>query len=339
MTTILVAGGAGYLGAVLCETLLDAGYRVTILDALFFGPRPLARLRRRPGVRLVCADIRDAPPRLLEGVDVVVHLAAVSNDPACDLNPQFSRDINVEGTIRLAKLSKMAGVGRFVFSSSCSVYGRGSDTLDEGSPVSPISLYGRTKAEAEDAVLRLSDRSFAVTVLRNATMYGVAPRMRFDLVVNHMTLCAHTAGKVSVCGGQQWRPLVHVRDAARATVSTIEAPRQDIAGEVFNLGSNDQNFEVRDLARTVQGLVPGTEIDVSYMDPDQRSYRVSFDRLHRTLGFDPKRRPADGIREVKAALEQGVVDTGIRTRTVEYYRHLLADQGLGRRSRLDAPVS
>lgn len=325
MKTVLVLGGGGYIGSVLTEMLLDQGHRVRVLDRLFFGRDVLAGLDGREGLTIVRDDVRYADQRVFEGVDVVMDLAGISNDPASDLAPQITEDINFGGPRRMACLAKRAGASRYLFSSSCSIYGKGDGhKLDEDSPKAPVSLYAKTKIAAEEELLKANDETFTVAFLRNATVYGLSPRMRFDLVINLMTLYAYKNRRLFVLGGgQQWRPLVHVRDVARAFILLMEAPAEKIAGQAFNVGSNDQNYQIYRIAQMVRDVVPHTDLEVVPDDPDKRSYNVSFDKIERVLGYRVEKSPYEGIVEVKQALERGRVDDTIRTKTVNYYRYLL----------------
>jgi len=325
MTTVLVTGAGGYIGTVLSELLLDAGHEVRALDRLFFGRQTLAHLEGRPGFEIVREDIRYVGAEPFEGVDVVVHLAGISNDPACDLDPRITQEVNVDGTMRVAKQAQVAGVSRFIFSSSCSVYGASDGVvLDESSPRAPVSLYARTKIQSEEDLMGLHSDDFAVTMLRNGTVYGISPRMRFDLVINLMTLYALRHRKIFVLGGgQQWRPLVHVYDVARAVQAVMDAPLEKVAGEVFNVGTTEHNFQTVHIAQMVRDVLPYTDVDLVPDDPDRRSYRVGFDKIRDVLGFEISRTPHEGIVEIKQALERGTVDDGIRSRTVDYYRFLL----------------
>ena len=325
MTTVLVTGAGGYIGSVLCELLLDAGHEVRGLDRMFFGAETLAHVQDHPKFRLYKEDIRDVGPEPFEGAEAVIHLAGISNDPACDLDPQITQEVNVDGTRQIAKQAREAGVSRFLFSSSCSVYGAsGGDMLDESSPQAPVSLYARTKIESENDLMAMHGDDFAVTMLRNGTVYGISPRMRFDLVINLMTLYAIRQRKIFVLGGgQQWRPLVHVYDGARSFVEVMNAPIDKVAGEVFNVGETDQNFQTVRIAQMVRDVLPYTDVEMVPDDPDRRSYRVAFDKIRDVLGFEIVRTPHEGIVEVKQALERASVDDGIRSRTVDYYRYLL----------------
>jgi nucleoside-diphosphate-sugar epimerase len=310
---VLVTGGAGYIGSTLVPVLLDAGHKVTVLDRLYFGESSLAAPRARHGdaLRIVRADVRRVDPRVFEGVDGVVDLAGISNDPACELDEDLTLSVNLEGSVRTARLAQAAGASRIVFAGSCSVYGHGAGLeLTEGSPLHPVSLYARCKVDAEARVLELG-RQTGVTVaaLRFATVFGLSPRMRFDLAVNVMTKNAYVARKVTIDGGgKQWRPFVHVRDVSEAIRRTLEAPREAVAGQVLNVGSTESNVRIVNLAYRIRDLVPGTELVMGTGDPDLRDYNVSFEKIRRVLDFTAARSIEDGIREVLDALRSGAVD-------------------------------
>ena len=344
MKTVVVTGGGGYIGSVVTEQLLDAGHRVRVLDRLFFGRQVLAPLEKRDGLTIVKDDIRYVGPEVFDGVDVVMDLAGISNDPSADLAPSITEDINFSGAAHIARLAKEAGVARYIYSSSCSVYGHnGAESayghgngngngngnghdhrLVETSPKAPVSLYAKTKIAAEDALLKMHDDAFSVVLLRNATVYGLSPRMRFDLVINLMTLSAYKTRKLFVLGGgAQWRPLVHVHDVARAFLLAMNSAREKVGGRAFNVGSNEQNFQIYQIAQMVRDVVPHTDLEVVPDDPDKRSYNVSFDRIEKELGFKTEKSPYEGIVEVKQALERGRVQETIRTKTVHYYQYLL----------------
>jgi nucleoside-diphosphate-sugar epimerase len=306
---VFVAGGAGYIGSVLVPLLLEQGHRVTVLDRLYFG-NTLARVEARFGekLRVVRGDVRGFDHGLLASVDAVVDLSGISNDPSCELEPELTRSVNVDGAKRLAAAAIEAGVRRYVFSSSCSVYGHGEGPgLTETSARRPVSLYARAKAEVEDFLL--SCRGMEVCALRLATVFGVSPRMRFDLAINVMTKNAYVAHRITVDGGgRQWRPFVHVRDVARAFELGLTSDASKVAGQVFNVGSDDNNVQILNLAFRVRDAVPGTEIVHAPTDPDLRDYHVSFDKIQRVLPFRAEKSVDDGIREVLGALREGAVD-------------------------------
>jgi len=310
---IVVTGGAGYIGSTLVPALLDAGHRVTVIDRLYFGDAPLRRsLDAHPEhCRLVRADIRRVDPRVFEGIDALVDLAGISNDPACDLDADLTRSINLEGALRVARLAQAAGAKRIVFASSCSVYGHGAGPrLTEDSPLNPVSLYANCKADAERGVLALGKSTgIEVTVLRFATVFGLSEKMRFDLAVNVMAKNAYVARKIIVeGGGQQWRPFVHVRDVAEAIRRVLEAQPGTLANRVVNVGASMNNVRIKNLAYRVRDLVPGTEIVMASTDPDLRDYNVGFDRVGDLLDFRPSRTIEEGVSEVLGALRAGTVD-------------------------------
>jgi nucleoside-diphosphate-sugar epimerase len=306
---VFVAGGAGYIGSVLVPLLLEKGHRVTVLDRLYFGDT-LAPAQARFGsaLRVVRGDARTFDAALLQGIDGVVDLSGISNDPSCELEPELTRNVNVDGAKRLASAAFEQGVRRYVFSSSCSVYGHGEGLgLTEQSPRHPVSLYARAKAEVEDFLL--APEGMEVCALRLATVFGLSPRMRFDLAINVMTKNAYVGHRITVDGGgRQWRPFVHVRDAARAFELALTSEASKVAGQVFNVGSDAGNVQILNLAFRVRDAVPGTEVVHAPTDPDLRDYNVSFDKVQRVLSFKAEKTLDDGIREVLGALREGAVD-------------------------------
>ena len=277
---VLVTGHHGYIGSVTVPELQRAGHEVAGLDTFFYegcdlwddGP-PVPALRR---------DLRDVVPDDLRGFDAVVHLGALSNDPLGDLDPELTREVNYRATVRLAEAARAAGVPRFVFASSCSMYGAADAgaAVDETAPLAPLTAYAESKVLSEAALRELADDRFSPTLMRNATAYGVSPRLRLDIVLNNLTAWAHTTGRVRILSdGTPWRPLVHVVDIARATAAILDAPRELVHAEAFNIGSDGDNHQVRDLAEIVRGVVGA---DVEYAgtgDPDPRSYRVDFGKF------------------------------------------------------------
>jgi nucleoside-diphosphate-sugar epimerase len=336
---VLIIGGGGYLGIPLAESLLAAGDEVVIFDRFYFGESLLDPLARNPRLSRIRGDSRTIDRRLFDGVDAVVQLAALSNDPSCDLHESLSEDINRSGTLRTARLAKEAGVPRFLFSSSCSIYGHGLGTsLDEDAPKNPVSLYARLKIDAEVALNEMASDDFVVVSLRHATAYGLAPRMRFDLVVNLMTLHAFKNHKIFVLGGgEQWRPLVHVRDISQAFQLAMRAPASLVNREAFNVGSETQNYKVRTIASIVAGIVPGAEVEVIPDDADKRSYNVSFAKIREKLGFEPKHDVDGAVHEIYDALRRGL-DDDIKTRTLAYYRYLLDAEKIVKSLSIDGKV-
>ena len=321
--TVLVTGGAGYIGSVLVGMLLDEGYDVVVLDRFFFGPT-LGHLEAHPGLRLVRADVRWTAPEIFGGVDAVLDLAALSNAPAGELDPEKTLDINYRGRGRVARLAKENGVSRYVLASSCSVYGFQDGMLDEDSSTNPLTTYARANLQAERAVLPLADPGFTVVVLRQATVYGLSPRMRFDLAINGMTLGLFKNGTIPVLrNGEQWRPMVHVRDTSRAFVKVLESDPAMSNGQIFNVGSDDQNLQILPLASQVAEAVSRTFHFAWYGTPDDRSYRVSFQKITSTLGYRTELTPSDAARDIYDALSSEAVTDGAKTRTVDWYRELL----------------
>lgn len=311
MKKILVTGGAGYIGSVLVRTLLDKGYSVKVLDCLFFGEDPIKDCLKNNKFELVKGDIRniESLPDIFKDVYAVMHLASLSNDPSCDVDPQDTIDINYTSSVKLAELCKKNKIKRFIFSSSCSVYGASENLiLDEQSEKAPVSLYAKSKIDFENTLLEMMDKDFFPTILRNGTVFGLSPRMRFDLVVNIMTKYAIAKNKVFIVGGGlNWRPLIHVEDVANAFILALEAPLEKVNGEIFNVGSNEMNFQVKDVAEKIKNIMPSIEIEYAPSDKDNRSYRVCFDKISKALGFNTTKSVEDGIKEIASAIKDGTL--------------------------------
>jgi len=308
--TVLVAGGAGYVGAALCSELLDSGRRVRVLDALLHGQHDVADGLERAGVEVIRGDIRDAGARgrALEGADVVVHLAAIVGDPACSLDPELAHEVNVEGSRALIDAARSAGSRLFVFASTCSNYGRMVDVsipVDERADLAPVSLYAEQKVTIEKQLFNGSSGVLPAVGLRFATVYGVAPRMRFDLTVNEFTRDLWADRHLEVFGEQFWRPYVHVRDAGRAVRLVLDAPSENVRGQVFNVGRSDQNFRKLDLVALARERLPSGTFAFVERTEDPRDYKVSFDKIRDALGYDVTMTVPDGIDEVATALEAG----------------------------------
>ena len=305
---MLLVGGAGYVGSIAAANLLDAGYHVIVLDALLYGSKPIESLHGRQGYELVVGDARDTAVvrNLLPRVGAVIHLGEIVGDQACDLDPAVTRAVNHTATTQLVAMAAASGVTRFVYPSSCSVYGATDDIASEGAALNPVSLYGRLKRESEQAVLSKTSGTFHPTVFRVATAHGLSPRPRFDLVVNILAGRAAAEGSIVVQGGGQWRPFVHVADVAALLVRTLELPADLVSGQIFNLGSNSQNYTIAQVAEIVQEQLPSTRVLVSD-GVDQRNYRVSFDKVAEMLGFQPTRTVADGVTEIVQSVRNGQV--------------------------------
>jgi len=310
--TVLVTGGAGYLGSVLSLVLLEAGYHVRVIDNLLYGGRGLLPVMGHSRFEFYAADIldHDAVERATGGVDAVIHLAAIVGDPACARDPTLARAVNEEGSAHVIAAARSAGVKRFVFTSTCSNYGRMADVsvlATEAHDLRPLSLYAETKVAIERGLLALPQSPTAFTVLRLATLFGLSPRMRFDLTVNQFVMEMSVRRKVTVYGEQFWRPYVHVRDATRAIVAVLAAPGDSVAGRVFNVGHTDENYRKVDLIEIISRRVPGAEVEFVSMAEDPRDYRVSFDRIRSVLAYSTTRSVADGVEEMATALEAGVL--------------------------------
>lgn len=305
----LVTGGAGYLGVPVVEELSAAGRKVRVLDVLVHDGQPgLVATLEAGGVEVIRGDVRDPAVRrrALEGIEHVVHLAAIVGDPACARDPELAEGVNVEGATALVADARVAGVRRFVFASTCSNYGRVADPavpIDEDGALAPISLYARQKVAIERALLNGGHAPMEVTCLRFATLYGVAPRMRFDLTVNEFTRDLWSDRRLEVFGERFWRPYVHVRDAGRAIRLVLDAPGEDVAGKVFNVGRSGQNYRKLDLVELIRSQTDRGTVSFVHRSEDPRDYKVSFDRIARVLGFRPAMTVADGVAEIIAALD------------------------------------
>jgi nucleoside-diphosphate-sugar epimerase len=304
----VVTGGAGYIGAPLCLELAASGRDVRALDVLLHDQSGVATTLEQAGVQLIRADIREPAAReaALSGTDAVVHLAAIVGDPACARDPELANEVNVEATRALVRDATRLGVRRFVFASTCSNYGRMADPttpIDETGMLAPVSLYAEQKVAMEKALLGSDHSGFEPVCLRFATIYGVAPRMRFDLTVNEFTRDLWAGRRLEVFGEQFWRPYVHVRDAGRAVRTALDAPTEHVANAVFNVGRSGENYRKLDLVEEIRKLTDRGEVVFAHREEDPRDYKVSFDKIRSILGFETEMTVPDGIAEVLEALE------------------------------------
>jgi nucleoside-diphosphate-sugar epimerase len=309
----VVTGGAGYVGAMVCGELRDAGREVVALDMLMHGQDDVAAGLAERGVEVILADIRDASARerAFAGADSVIHLAAIVGDPACARDPDLAQEINVEGSKAVIQSASDAGVERLVFASTCSNYGRMADptfAIDENAELAPLSLYSRQKVEIEQALLGGQYPALNVCCLRFATVYGVAPRMRFDLTVNEFTRDMHLDRDLEVFGEQFWRPYVHVRDAGRAVCTVLAAPEERMAGQVYNAGNSNENYRKMDLVKIIRDKTANGSVSFVKRDEDPRDYKVSFERISRELGFETTMTVPEGVAEIIGELDDGRFD-------------------------------
>lgn len=306
---VLVIGGAGYIGSALLPQLLDGGYRVRLLDVFLFGQEPISEVADHEKLEVVNGDFRDGGVVLkaMENCDAVIHLGGIVGDPACNLDEHVTVDVNLVSTRTVADLARVAGIRRFIFASTCSVYGACDELLDERSRVEPVSLYGQTKQASEEVLLKMASADFSPVILRFATIYGFSGRTRFDLVINLMSAKAKLEGKIQVHGGDQWRPFVHVQDAARAIHVCLDSPIEAVENQIFNVGSDDQNHTIGQIAEMIADRVAGTDVEVEADNTDARNYRVSFKKITRRLGYSPQWSIEDGIQQVLEAIASGKV--------------------------------
>lgn len=334
VSRVLVTGSEGYIGSVLGHRLLSAGYRVVGVDTGYYRSGWLFNDGRdRPA--LLNRDVRELTPADLEGFDAVVHLAELSNDPLCERDPDLTFEINHRASAALARHAKAAGVGRFVYASSCSVYGAaGDEAVTETSPVNPQTAYARCKVLVEEEVSGLADAGFCPTFLRNATAFGASPAMRFDIVLNNLAGLAWTTRRIAMTSdGSPWRPLVHVDDICSAILATLAAPRAAVAGEVFNVGHDDQNYRVVEIAEAVAEAFPDCEVSFGRNDGDNRSYRVAFAKIATGLpGFACAWDARRGARQLRQLFEHvGLTEQGFRAPAhtrLEQLRHLTTTRQL-----------
>ena len=303
---VLVVGGAGYIGSIVVRQLLQEGRRVRVLDNLLYGDAAIADLRGQPDFELITGDCRNIQNvvKAVKGVDAIIDLAAIVGDPACEEDRQMALEINYAATRMLIEIAKGNGVGRFIFASSCSVYGATDEVMTELSEVAPISLYAQTKIDSERVLLQARSESFHPTILRLATVFGQSYRPRFDLVVNLLSAKAHQEGIITIYNGDQWRPFIHVRDVAAGLIAALKAPIDSVSGEVFNLGDTRMNCTLASLGEKIRLAFPATRVE-PLENSDRRNYRVSFEKAARLIGFQCAISIEEGITEIKRFLEHG----------------------------------
>lgn len=317
---ILVTGAGGYIGTTLVPMLLEKGYEVVALDRFFFGEE---LLQKHEKLNLIYEDSRKISEDVFVGIDAVIDLVAISNDPSGELYQNQTYQINHESRARTAKLAKKMGVSRYILPSSASIYGfQEKDFIaDESSKTNPLTTYAKANEMAENDILPLADENFCVVILRQSTVYGYSPRMRLDLAINGMTYGAWKTGKLPLMrDGTQWRPMVHVSDTARAQIFMLTADKDKINGQIFNVGSDANSYQIKDLAEKVQQIVPNVDVEW-YGDPDMRSYRVSFNKIE-SLGYKAEKIAEDGIKEILEKLESGELEKTVKTITLDWYKEL-----------------
>jgi nucleoside-diphosphate-sugar epimerase len=306
---ILLIGGAGYIGSALLPKLLAKDYKVRLLDLFFYGTEPIEGLLSHPNLEVIHADFRqiDKVVEAMRGVDAVIHLGAIVGDPACALDHELTIEINLMATRMIAEVAKASKVRRFIFASTCSVYGANDEILDEHSLLNPVSLYARSKIASEQVLMNMASGSFAPSFLRFGTIYGLSGRARFDLVVNLLTAKALVDGEITISGGDQWRPFLHVDDAALAVLNTLEAPFALINNEVFNVGSDQQNHTIQQVGEIIHRMIPAAQLINTGSDGDRRNYRVNFSKIRNTLGFVPQWTLEQGVRQVAEIIKSGKI--------------------------------
>lgn len=332
---VLVTGHQGYIGTVLVPMLLAAGHEVAGLDSDLYERSTFGKAL--PSIPTTKKDIRDVQLKDLQGFAAVLHLAGLSNDPLGNLNPQLTYEINHLATVRIAALAKQAGASRYIFSSSCSNYGAGGqDWLTEQSVLNPVTPYGVSKVRSEQGLAKLASDRFSPTFLRNATAFGMSPRLRFDLVLNNLTAWAFTTGRVLIkSDGTPWRPIVHIEDISRAFLAALEAPREAVHNQAFNVGRNEDNYQIRELADLVEEIVPGCQIEYATdAGPDKRCYRVDCSKIKRVLpGFQPQWNARKGVEELYAAYRKVGLTLaefeGDRYQRIAHIKYLLQSGQLG----------
>lgn len=335
---VLVIGGAGYIGTFVIEYLLNSGRQVRVLDCLVYGSDALVPFDGHPNFELMqgdCRNIQDVV-KAFRGVSQVIHLAAIVGDPACEQDRQTALEINYAATRMIALIARANSVERLIFASSCSVYGSSDVEVDESSKVNPISLYAQTKVDSERALIESTSDSFHPVILRFATVFGLSRRPRFDLVVNLLSARAHGEGLITIFNGHQWRPFIHVKDLARSIVVALDAPRQVVSGQIFNVGDARLNYTLNNVAERIKQYFPSTKVE-EVENSDLRNYRVSFQKVQSLLRFKCQLSLDDGIVELKEAFAAGIIPD---YRDVKYHnqRYLQNEGSPAHKNDLDVRV-
>jgi len=308
LNKILVIGGAGYIGSVLVRKLLGKGYEVNVLDNFTYGKESLEKIKLNPQLKIIEGDTRHISyiSEALQDVDAVVHLAEIVGDPACELDTRKTQEINYLATRTIALMCKHFQINRMVYASSCSVYGasKGNELLNEESELNPVSLYARMKIASENALTEMKDENFLPTILRLSTVFGFSHRPRFDLVVNLLTAKAIKENKITIFGGDQWRPNVHVADVADTIIAVIEAPIDVVGGKTFNVGTEENNYTINKIGELIKKVISSANVIIEDKDVDKRDYKVGFSRVRNVIGIKMKMSVSDGIKEIKEAFEK-----------------------------------
>jgi len=307
---VLVIGGAGYLGSVICRKALIHGYKIKVLDNLTYSDDGIKGLYPNKNFSFLRGDIRNISNivEAIKDVDAVIHLAAIVGDPACAVDPKQTLEINYLATKMIVETCKCFQINRFIFSSTCSVYGESSTPntkLTEESPLNPVSLYAETKIKCEQSILEAVDENFSPTILRMATLYGYSPNMRFDLAINLLTGKALFDKKIPIFGGSQWRPWLDVEDAAEAYINCLETPIEKVKGEIFNVLS--ENYKIIEVGKIINSVCPEAKMEISRKITDKRNYNVSFNKISQLLNYQPRKKIADGVTEIKDAIKKGII--------------------------------
>lgn len=307
--SILVIGGGGYIGSALLPMLLNENYKVRLLDSFVYGEEPIKAYIHHPNLQIIKADFRQIGEivKAVKGVSSVVHLGAIVGDPACALDEDLTVEVNLIATKLIAEVCKGNHIKRFIFASTCSVYGASDEVLNEQSKLNPVSLYAKTKIACEKVLLNMADHGFAPTILRFSTIFGISGRTRFDLVVNLLTAKAKFDKKITLYGGDQWRPFLHVEDAALSVMSVLKAPESNVANQVFNVGDSDNNYTLESVGKMIQERIPDAELLEMGQDGDRRNYRVDFSKIQKYLGYKSKWSVAAGVEQVIEAIDSGKV--------------------------------